>query len=1228
MTYLSNNTPEDWGYKFISNNFQQLLIDFEGTSNPEGNFQQRRRRAVTLISEIAGNESKLFYVRRREVGRNQGEEIWELILATDCDDSLLPEILQPPDKTLSIRGVVSENGNNGLQILSTRLLELESGRINSFALPRYIRLVLDFQNNNIGIPSEALAQIREQPFYSNFVPTDTQIRFWKNYLNIEGRTANRNQFKVAFVEHNGGVNQEEITFIVEPSSVEGYSRVTLTPENFWGRVRSINRSPIKLEYTDEQTGNNFRLPLGYIETFEQDQNRIDIRVSKDFGDSNFPQTGFLFYEDIGSLSQIKRKERALKDLTEGHTQNINLARFFFDATQATPLQEIVQLQRQDLLLSEANDGQIAAVEAVLAAKDLILLQGPPGTGKTTVIAEICYQVARQGGRVLLVSQANLAVDNALNRLSHHPELFPLRYGNADKVGEEGQHFLADRVIDRWIQNTSADCENKLSEKQRIVEGLEPLLNDWQRFIAYIETEEKFSSQQQELLENKENLKSEFQVVSENYNEVQQQYNQVEEIYTTLNNLFHQISHTIRQQKNEQISLAINELEQWRKTANSNIYRNLNQRLQQRLQFQEELIELPSGLQKIAVENNYEPWKSVLNQCEQRFNQLLRDCQEWDDICSIGNSIYNLVCQQAHQLVNVDLNEDQISRLTTTLNREIQNIGILQAIDKLQGFTRQTLAQLNQSNKKSVILAKLEAIKRKNLDIIRSGHPNANETVLYSITAETVNNIFFQWKTYLQQLQTHLKSQLENISIADNNLDTVEAPFNLLCSFRSYLESERNRLLPILEDYSSKYSYYQNEIQSIEGKLYDQKEYLNQERNWWSDILKNIPNHLKIEFSDSELYQTIFLRSLYSNFNDWQQKFIEAQNYLDRYKSIVSDWIARLRHCSIKDREDLSNIYLANVNIIGTTCVKAGERQFSQEYSEFDVVIIDEVSKSTPPELLIPAVKGQKLVMIGDYRQLPPMLNEQTIQEIGEEIGIPEDELDILNESWFQRQFKEASEQNCITKRLNTQYRMHPQIMEAINQFYDEGDGGLTCGLSDPDTQRAHNLETPVINQKNHILWVDMPQSGVFQENGQGTSYYNEQEINKIESLCQQMEESWSAKVAEGQPRKEIGIITFYGAQLKRIKTRIGNNRFSSLDITTGTVDIFQGMERPVIIVSMVRNNANNKVGFAKTSERVNVAFSRAKELLIIVGCRDLFTKIPIYQEVSNVVRRHGGFKDV
>jgi superfamily I DNA and/or RNA helicase len=127
-------------------------------------------------------------------------------------------------------------------------------------------------------------------------------------------------------------------------------------------------------------------------------------------------------------------------------------------------------------------------------------------------------------------------------------------------------------------------------------------------------------------------------------------------------------------------------------------------------------------------------------------------------------------------------------------------------------------------------------------------------------------------------------------------------------------------------------------------------------------------------------------------------------------------------------------------------------------------------------------------------------------------------------------------------------------------------------------------------------------------------------------VCEQMNQTWKKKVIDGEPRKEIGIITFYGAQLQLIDERINRgNRFPNLDIRTGTVDRFQGMEKSVIIVSMVRNNSQGIVGFAKTSERVNVAFSRAKELLLIIGCHDLFIHIPIYQKVSEVVERHGGF---
>ena len=160
--------------------------------------------------------------------------------------------------------------------------------------------------------------------------------------------------------------------------------------------------------------------------------------------------------------------------------------FFFDAAKARPLPESSRLSKADLLLSEANETQIAAVEAVLAAEDLVLIQGPPGTGKTTVIAEICYQVARRGGRTLIASQANLAVDNALSRLAHHPLLRPLREGDAgSRVGREGEPFLAHRVIDRWLENTAINCENHLSEQQQIVQGLHPLLTSLEKFRVYL-----------------------------------------------------------------------------------------------------------------------------------------------------------------------------------------------------------------------------------------------------------------------------------------------------------------------------------------------------------------------------------------------------------------------------------------------------------------------------------------------------------------------------------------------------------------------------------------------------------------------------------------------------------------------------------------------------------------------------------------------------------------------
>ncbi|HCV31757.1 MAG TPA: DNA helicase, partial [Microcoleaceae bacterium UBA9251] len=170
-------------------------------------------------------------------------------------------------------------------------------------------------------------------------------------------------------------------------------------------------------------------------------------------------------------------------------------------------------------------------------------------------------------------------------------------------------------------------------------------------------------------------------------------------------------------------------------------------------------------------------------------------------------------------------------------------------------------------------------------------------------------------------------------------------------------------------------------------------------------------------------------------------------------------------------------------------------------------------------------------------------------------------------------------------------------------------------------------------ENNHILWVKTPVGQGFEEEKNGTSRLNVKEVDAIERLCEQMEAAWLPKIADGEPPKEIGIITFYGAQLRLIQDRIEPEKFPSLSIRTGTVDIFQGMERPVIIVSTVCNNNRGDIGFAKEPERVNVAFSRAQELLVVVGCHDLFTQQTgtvgkMYQEVSKIVRYFGGFVDV
>ncbi|MBL8967589.1 MAG: AAA family ATPase, partial [Spirochaetaceae bacterium] len=194
----------------------------------------------------------------------------------------------------------------------------------------------------------------------------------------------------------------------------------------------------------------------------------------------------------------------------------------------------------------------------------------------------------------------------------------------------------------------------------------------------------------------------------------------------------------------------------------------------------------------------------------------------------------------------------------------------------------------------------------------------------------------------------------------------------------------------------------------------------------------------------------------------------ARSYWERLQALpaggTDDWTSRYREkaqreLSRSDRELLRDNYIARVNVVAATCSECGRRNFKERWvgeRGFDYVIIDEVSKASPPELFVPLVHARKVILIGDHRQLPPMIDEDLIEQRLVEAGMSdiEGKIEAMKESLFERLFSTAHE--SIRETLKTQYRMHESIQDAIEQFY-QAEGGLRLGLP-REAMNAPDLE--------------------------------------------------------------------------------------------------------------------------------------------------------------------------
>lgn len=305
--------------------------------------------------------------------------------------------------------------------------------------------------------------------------------------------------------------------------------------------------------------------------------------------------------------------------------------------------------------------------------------------------------------------------------------------------------------------------------------------------------------------------------------------------------------------------------------------------------------------------------------------------------------------------------------------------------------------------------------------------------------------------------------------------------------------------------------------------------------------------------------------------------------------VQADWLN-----SLGDPEASEPLFLPTQSVVAGTCMGFLSNSKVQEM-QFDLCIIDEASRATAAELLVPMTRSKRWVMVGDPKQLPPMAEE--VFEYKDLVD--EFELDKLfhSSSLFDILLTEAPDECRI--RLTTQHRMAVPIGSLISEtFYD---GELTHApfpVLSPDS----------VSDQDRLVWFSTSRRGDRAEEPRHTR--GESSSNKFEALeIAKLVERLEAETKAGRMRRLNGgpvtvlILTGYRAQCLEIERAIRRLSLNGITVTVNTVDAVQGREADVVIFSVTRSNLTGEFGFLdeRYSGRINVALSRAREVLWIVG---------------------------
>lgn len=389
-----------------------------------------------------------------------------------------------------------------------------------------------------------------------------------------------------------------------------------------------------------------------------------------------------------------------------------------------------------------------------------------------------------------------------------------------------------------------------------------------------------------------------------------------------------------------------------------------------------------------------------------------------------------------------------------------------------------------------------------------------------------------------------------------------------------------------------------------------------------NVLKGMPKELykgmircgKEEKIDEELKEI--------SFENKYNKYIEKINSKSGTAINIglTKWKELINKGNSKYNSVVGELLLKSHSIIGATCVGLAQKQIGLDRVEFDLVIIDEVGKALPAEILLPLNKAKKVILIGDHKQLPPAIHPALFDREKIEIN----DMEYCKDELFEKCLYENLYENCPKSNksiLKTQYRMPAVIGTMVSQFFYDNQ------LENGDITYFKN---PIFFNKN-INILDMSDVTDFKEIKEGNlPITNPKEAEVVYDVIKLIR----SKVGRD---KKIAVISPYRRQKSMITKYLNDKKVDIINenIAINTIDAFQGEEAEIVVYCTTRST--KKTDYFSDLARLNVAFSRAKNDLLIIGSLKYFksygeehilNRIANYIEVNGDIIEYSYFQEL